>query len=42
MKLKVKATIVKMTFDRCQVITLVPDQVIDIHVGNKCKIEIEV
>lgn len=42
MKLKVKATIVKMTFDRCQVITLVPDKVIDIHVGNKCKIEIEI
>lgn len=42
MKMKVKATIVKMTFDRCQVITLVPDKVIDIHAGQKCKLEIEI
>ena len=42
MKLKVKATIVKMTIDRCQVITLVPDKVIDMHVGEKCEIVFEI
>ena len=42
MKLKVNATVESMTVDRHQKLTLVLDQIIDIHVGNKCKIEIEI
>lgn len=41
MKQEVNVTVVKMTIDRNQVITLVPDKVIDIHTGQKCKLVLE-